>query len=126
MKNLRISKGRSLIYLCFILAIAGLSDGCSKSSNSDTNPTGPTQPGANEVWIQDMAFNPSSITVTAGTTVKWTNKDAVTHNVTSTTQVFSSGDMGNGATFTFQFNTAGTFPYTCTIHPTMTGTVIVN
>jgi plastocyanin len=72
-----------------------------------------------------MSFNPSSITVYVGTKITWTNKDAVTHNVTSNTTLFSSGSMTTGATFSYTFTTAGTFPYTCTIHPSMTGTVTV-
>ena len=76
--------------------------------------------------LQGMAFNPSTITVAAGTTITWTNKDAVTHNVTSNPALFSSGSMGNGATYTFTFANKGTFNYSGTIHPSMTGTVIVN
>lgn len=83
-------------------------------------------PPANEVWIESYAFSPDTIRVTAGTTIKWTNKDAVAHTVTSTTAIFDSGTIaGSGGTYSLQFNTAGTFPYICTFHPTMTGTVIV-
>ena len=83
-------------------------------------------PPVNEVWIESFAFNPATITVTAGTTIKWTNKDGVAHTVTSTTAIFDSGSIaGNGGTYSLQFNTPGTFPYLCTFHPSMTGTVIV-
>jgi plastocyanin len=85
-----------------------------------------TVQGANDVFIQGMAFSPSTITVTAGTAVTWTNKDAVTHNVTSNPALFSSGGMGNGATYSFTFANKGTFNYSCTIHPSMIGTVVVN
>jgi plastocyanin len=119
MKKLLIPKNKALICLGIVLTIFIISDSCSKSSTDTGNP------GANEVWLQNMAFTPSSITVPVGTTIKWINKDNVTHNVTSNTAVFSSGPMGNGAIFTFQFSTAGSFPYTCTIHPSMTGIVIV-
>lgn len=106
-----------------LLTILSISYGCTKSSDNGTG--GSTQPGANEVWMQNLAFNPSSITVSVGTTITWTNKDSFTHNVTSSTQAFSSGSMSPGATFSFKFNTAGTYNYTCTIHPGMNGTVIV-
>jgi len=124
MKKVLLTKSRSALSLGIMLTILIVSNSCSKSS---TDPTGggTDQPGANEVWMQGMAFNPLTITVPVGTTVKWTNKDSFTHNVTSATAVFSSGAMGGGATFSFQFTTAGTYPYTCTLHPGMAGTVIV-
>jgi len=82
--------------------------------------------GTIEISIEDMAFKPATITVAAGTTIRWTNKDGVSHSVTSDTGLFDSGLIGNGGTFTRQFNTTGTFPYHCTPHPAMTATVIVN
>jgi plastocyanin len=81
--------------------------------------------GTNEVLIQGNAFSPGTITIAAGTTIKWTNKDGVNHTVTSDSGLFDSGSFGNGGTFSRQFNTAGTFPYHCTIHSGMLGTVIV-
>ncbi len=123
MKISILSKIRSTIYLGIILTIISISISCTKTS---TDPgTGGTQPGANEVWMQGMAFTPATITVSVGTTIKWTNKDSYTHNVTSATSVFSSGPVSGGATFSFKFTAAGTYPYTCTIHPGMAGTVIV-
>jgi plastocyanin len=56
----------------------------------------------------------------------WMNKDAVTHNVTSSTGLFSSGSITNGGMFSYKFITAGSFSYTCTIHPSMTASVTVN
>jgi plastocyanin len=122
MKEL-ISKNRIVIVL--FMAIIGLSAGCSKDDNNKDN-GGSGGPGANEVWIQSFAFNPVTITVTAGTTVKWTNKDGTTHTITSTTNVFDSGNVLNNGTFSFTFATPGTYPYFCKLHPTMTGTVVVN
>ncbi len=86
---------------------------------------GGSQPAANEVFIQGMAFVPSSLTVAAGTTVTWINKDAVTHNVTSNPALFSSGSLATGSTFSYTFMNPGTFNYSCTIHPTMTGSITV-
>jgi plastocyanin len=82
-------------------------------------------PGANEVWIQGRAFVPSTITITAGTTITWTNKDGINHNVMSDTGVFTSGTIANNGTFSYKFDVAGSFPYHCSIHPDMTATVIV-
>ena len=108
-------------FLSAVLIILLIITGCKKDSDTTTA----TNPPANEVWIQNMAFNPSSITVPVNTTVKWTNKDGTTHTVTSNTTLFNSGNLGNGATFSFKFTTAGTFPYHCTIHSSMTASVIV-
>ena len=123
MKNIKYFKSyRSLpgIAILFALLISG---SCSKSDDSTTS--GDT-PGANEVFILDMAFLPNTITVAAGTTVTWTNKDATAHTVTSNTALFNSGSLATGKTFTFTFPAAGSYSYYCSIHPTMVGTVTVN
>ena len=123
MEKSKMYETRSVILTGVLLTILSISYGCTKSSDSGNG--GSNQPGANEVWMQNMAFDPTSITVSVGTTVKWTNKDSFTHNVTSSTGAFSSGSMASNATFSFQFNSAGTYNYSCTIHPGMNGTVIV-
>lgn len=131
MKTLIGSKSRIIIGITLLFAILSMSNGCSKSSMADMtgtggDPVGSKGPGTNEVFIQDMAFNPSVITIAAGTTIKWTNKDFVAHTVTSNAGVFASGTLATGDTFSFTFTIAGSYPYHCTPHPTMTATVIVN
>jgi plastocyanin len=132
MRKIINSGSRFLIIIGLLMAIMTLSVSCSKSSIANMTGTGGTggnpgtTQGANDVFIQGMAFSPSTITVTAGTAVTWTNKDAVTHNVTSNPALFSSGGLVQGATYSFTFATPGTYSYKCTIHPSMTGTVIVN
>jgi len=82
--------------------------------------------GANTVTISNFAFAPASITIPAGTTVTWTNKDEEPHTVVSGDgTTFHSPGMGTGATFSFTFPNAGTFEYICSIHPMMHGTVVV-
>ena len=83
-------------------------------------------PGANQVFMQNTAFNPQSITVAVNSTVTWTNKDNMTHNVTSDSGWFVSGNIAPGATYSHQFTTAGTYNYQCTIHAGMTGSVVVH
>lgn len=89
--------------------------------------TGPNAVATNSVEIKNLAFNPTPITVTVGTTVTWTNNDTVTHTVTSTSgpASFDSGHMEPGNTFSFTFTEAGTYDYMCTIHPYMRAQVIV-
>jgi plastocyanin len=129
MKNSVGPKIRQLAGIFFLFAILINSNSCTKDTTLDspTKVSDPkvTGPGTNEVWIQGSAFSPETISVTAGTTVTWTNKDAMLHTVTSTTGLFDSGNIANNGTYSRQFNTIGSFPYKCLIHSAMTGTVIV-
>ena len=77
------------------------------------------------VTIADFAFSPPTLTITAGDTVTWTNEDQVVHTATSTTGAFDSGDLAQGASFSFTFTTPGTYTYLCTPHPSMTGQIVV-
>ena len=77
------------------------------------------------VSIVDFAFQPASLSVTAGSTVTWTNSGAAPHTVTSDSGAFNSGTLQPGASFSHTFTTAGTFSYFCEIHPNMTGTITV-
>ena len=80
----------------------------------------------NTVIIQNFAFSPNNLTVKAGTTVTWINKDSTAHTVTSDSGAFtSSGNLNTGTNYTFTFTKAGTYPYHCSIHPSMTGQIIV-
>src|SRR5215204_6396924 len=78
---------------------------------------------ATMVVIANLAFDPSAITVPTGTTVAWTNDDAVPHTVTSTDGAFDSGIFDPGGSFAFTFNEPGSFAYVCQLHPQMQGTV---
>jgi plastocyanin len=136
MKTLKGSKSRFFIAAGFLFVILGISNSCSKpQDNLNTGSTdgsgtlakgGSAGPGLNEVWIQGMVYNPSTITVTAGTTITWTNKDGVAHTVTSSTGLFDSGSFGTNGTYSRTFATTGTFQYFCILHPSMIATVVVN
>ena len=77
------------------------------------------------VSIDDFAFSPATLTITAGDTVTWTNDDAVMHTATSTAGAFDSGDLAPGSSFSFTFARPGTYDYLCTPHPSMTGRIVV-
>lgn len=96
------------------------------SSSSSSNQSQSAQ-ATNSVTIQNFAFSPPSITVKAGTTVTWTNKDSVAHTVTETDGQTgpSSSDVNPNGTYTFTFSKPGTYHYHCSIHPEMVGTVTV-
>jgi plastocyanin len=96
--------------------------GTSSNQNSQTENT-PTIVSANTVIIKNFSFQPSTLTIKTGTTVTWENQDSAGHNIKSTT--FNSQILQMGEKFQFTFNTKGTFVYNCGVHPTMTGTIIV-
>lgn len=77
------------------------------------------------VSIMNFAFNPGTITVHKDTTVIWTNNDNVAHTVTGNNGGPASSNITPGTTYSYTFNTVGTFPYHCAIHPSMLGTVQV-
>ena len=78
-----------------------------------------------EVKIDNFSFGPTAMTVPVGTTVTWTNRDDIPHTVVSTDGVFKSKALDTDDKFSFQFTKAGTYPYFCSIHPKMTGQVVV-
>jgi plastocyanin len=85
----------------------------------------PAAVAGDAVTIDNFAFAPATLTVKAGATVTWTNRDEEPHTVAATDGSFHSPGMGTGATFSHTFPTAGKFDYVCSIHPSMHGTVVV-
>jgi plastocyanin len=77
------------------------------------------------VNIDNFVFGPQTITVPVGATVTWTNKDDIPHTSVSTEGVFKSKVLDTDEKFSYTFTKAGTYPYYCTIHPKMTGKVVV-
>lgn len=118
-------------HLRTILAVAAFASlvvltGCGGSASAppaggDTG-SGPAA-SAVSVSLKNIAFVPSDITVAVGGTVTFTNGDTVEHVVAGDS--WSSGPMAPGATYSQTFAAAGTFPITCTIHPSMTASVNV-
>jgi plastocyanin len=95
------------------------------ATGSSGAPTVPVT--GNAVSISGFAFSPASLTVKAGTTVTWTNKDSDAHTVTSqgTGGPLGSVALSTGQSYSFTFTKPGTYAYLCTIHPFMTATVTV-
>ncbi len=112
-RSFRIARSAAVGVVVFVLSCM--------SSNSVTNPPVQTQ----SVTIQNSAFSPASITVAVGSTVTWTNKDAIAHTTTSDATGWDSGSLAQNADFAHTFAVKGTFSYHCSIHPFMTGTVTV-
>ena len=80
---------------------------------------------AGGVTIAGFAFSPQKVTVSVGDTVTWTNNDATGHTASANDGSFATGTIQSGQSATVTFTKAGTFPYHCAIHPSMTGTVVV-
>jgi plastocyanin len=77
------------------------------------------------VKIENFTFAPQRVTVKAGTTITWTNQDDIPHAVASATKAFRSKTLDTDDKFSFTFTTAGTYQYFCSLHPHMTGTIVV-
>jgi plastocyanin len=99
------------------LAVAALAAGALASQGA---------PAADaKVQIDQYAFLPQRITVKPGTTVTWTNDDDDSHTVASSSKLFKSKALDTGDRFSFTFMTPGTYAYFCSVHPYMTGTIVV-
>ena len=124
----------AMIAAVALLSLAACGDGNGGGGlygggDDGTQATPATSPASGEaVGISGNTFSPATLTVAVGSTVTWTNEDAVPHTVTSTdgpgvdaavTDTFDSGDLGQGDTFSFTFDEAGTYDYECTIHASM-------
>jgi len=104
--------------LALSLAACGSDDGA-------TDTTGGGGGAEERVEIVGLAFSPETLTVPAGTTVTWVNSDSMSHTATSDDDVWDSGTLASDAEFSFTLDEAGTFSYFCKIHPSMTGSIVV-
>ena len=93
-----------------------------------TNSSGATaaeEKPATEIKIDNFSFSPNTVTVPVGGTVRWTNHDDVPHNVVNQDKSFKSKTMDTDENFSYTFTKPGTYTYYCSIHPRMTGKVVV-
>src|SRR5512138_846879 len=117
---------RALLLVPVLIITAFIYTGCSKSSNNGYGGgNGNGSPGPGQVWMQNTAFVPSTITISVNGTVTWINKDGFAHDVTADDSSFFSGNLASGGSYVHQFTAAGTYNYRCTIHAGMHGTVVV-
>lgn len=110
------------IIVLSVLAMGILSfSGCSLFGNSTPALVPTVEP--NTVNIEKFAFIPATMTVKKGTAVNWMNYDSTPHQIKST--IFNSSLMSKGQSVSYTFNTAGIFDYSCSLHPSMLGKIIV-
>lgn len=102
---------------------AGYSSG--KTNSPVTNTSSSQKVMEKTVTIQNMAFEPATLTVKAGDSVTWINKDTVDHTATADDNTFDTGTLAQGQSKPVTFDKAGTFSYHCAIHPNMKATIIV-
>jgi plastocyanin len=88
-------------------------------------PTTSAQAADNEVKIDNYTFAPQRITVKAGVTVTWINDDDIPHTIASSSKLFKSKVLDSEDKFSFTFTTPGTYEYFCSLHPHMTGAIVV-
>jgi plastocyanin len=81
--------------------------------------------GPVEIKIDNFTFAPASLKVAVGSPVTWINYDDIPHTVVSTDKTFKSKTLDTGDKFSFTFTKAGKYPYFCSLHPRMTGEVVV-
>ena len=81
--------------------------------------------GSTIVMAKDFMFAPTALTVAAGSTVTWTNRDDEPHTVVSEAGLFRSAALDTNESYSFRFDKPGTYRYTCSIHPRMVGTIVV-
>jgi len=98
----------------------------SNSSNTTSTTTVAQTQNANEVTISNYAFSPALLKVKKGTTVKWTNKDQASHTVTGDIGSPASQLLSTNSSYSYTFDTIGTFAYHCQPHPYMQATVEVS
>ncbi|HEX4002764.1 MAG TPA: cupredoxin family copper-binding protein [Candidatus Acidoferrales bacterium] len=107
------------IYFTLFVVVTAMAALHGRLAHADHQDAGTT------VTIDNFSFTPKEITVAPGTTVTWVNHDDVPHTVVSTDKKFRSKALDTDDRFSFTFTDAGTYGYFCSVHPMMTGKVVV-
>jgi plastocyanin len=114
-----------LVMIALLAAACGTASTPGASPTTTQAPSNPASGGTQEVKIANFTFDPPSLTISVGTTVKWTNEDSAQHTATADDGSFDSGQLSKGQSFTFTFTKEGTFTYICADHANMKATIIV-
>jgi plastocyanin len=105
-----------ILSVLFLVAILAL---------ETSNLSAPARAADATVTIDNFTFEPQRLTVRAGTTVTWVNQDDIPHTLASTAKIFKSKALDTDDKFSFTFATPGVYDYFCSMHPHMTGTIVV-
>ena len=115
-KNVWFASFAAAVIIAIVLLLAGTPRVTANDQSSAANA---------EVKIDNFSFGPQTVTVPVGATVTWINRDDIPHTVVSTDGVFKSKVRDTDEMFSFTFAKAGTYSYYCSVHPKMTGQVVV-
>jgi plastocyanin len=123
----RLRSGAGILLLAGALLLAGCGGSTPKGSSAPATSAGSSASATGDaITISNFTFIPASLTVSPGEVVKVTNKDSATHTLTATGGQFDTGDVTQNQTKSFTAPTKpGTYPYICSIHQYMTGTLVV-
>ncbi len=122
----RARRSRALwVLIPGLLAVVVAVAGCAESGAATQAPDSAAGAGDIQVAMVDMGFEPETVTVPAGGSITWVNQDSVSHNAVADDGSWATELFGGGNSATLTFGTPGTYSYVCTLHPKMTGTVIV-
>ncbi len=122
------------IRIMLAVALLALVTGCGGNNYSSTPSTPSPTPAPSAATINipaggrtlgAAAYVPNPATVSQGAVVTWSNADSSTHDMVSDTGAFDSGRVAPNGSVTLTFATKGSFPYHCSLHPSMTGTIVV-
>jgi len=116
---------RRSVSIAVMTAALAIGMGTAATGQGNVSAAAQENPATAEVKIDNFSFGPATLTVPVGASVTWTNRDDIPHTVVSTDGVFKSKVLDTDEKFSFTFSKAGTYPYFCSIHPKMTGKVIV-
>ncbi len=118
---------RSLVVAGVVVIASGACGGDDKKPDGAKSAASGAVPADPAVQIVNFQFKPQSLTVKAGTTVKWTNEDTAIHSIKDTSPLATpvSPDLGKGATFSITYGQPGSYSYICGIHQYMSGSVQV-
>ena len=105
----------ALVFACIAMTASATTHASAAAASSEVT----------DVKIDNFSFGPQSVTVAVGTEVRWTNHDDIPHNTVSEDKVFKSTTLDTDQQFTYTFTKPGTYKYYCSIHPRMTGTIVV-
>ena len=101
-------------------------DNANQASAGEQTSSGGTNSESKDVEISGFSFSPSTLTISVGDSVIWTNMDSATHTITSDSgNELDSETFSNGNSYSHTFTTAGTYAYHCNIHTSMKGTIVV-
>jgi plastocyanin len=110
----------SLLLVALGLGVAGLA-----ARATEVTASAQQKPDTSSVKIDNFSFGPGTLTVPVGTTVTWANRDDIPHTVVSTEGAFKSKVLDTDEKYSFTFGKAGSYAYFCSIHPKMTGKIVV-